>query len=290
MSEEKKHLEVGLVMPIAPIDDCSAEHWSDVKSIITESVLAIPEYTCKTKLVSESDSIGVIHKRIVQGLYNSDIIICDVSCKNPNVMFELGMRLAFDKPTLIIKDDQTDYSFDTGGIEHLEYPRDLRFNKINDFKGILAKKIKGTYQEFLNDTEHSPFLKNFGQFTAKTLDETPVPADKLMLEMMYDLQSEIASLKGVMFKRDNNSSRFFLPPKGLTDSKIRRLIEDGFRNFIKENNIKLEDLDLVNPLDITTYIKENSGHGEIRSAMSNTDTLKYIGTLLNSESFINSVV
>jgi hypothetical protein len=61
-------------------------------------------------------------------------VIGDVSCKNPNVMFELGMRLAFDKPTIIIKDDQTSYSFDISPIQNLEYPRDLRFNKIIDFK------------------------------------------------------------------------------------------------------------------------------------------------------------
>jgi hypothetical protein len=35
------------------------------------------------------------------------------------------MRLAFDRPTIIVKDDLTTYSFDTSPIEHLEYPRDL---------------------------------------------------------------------------------------------------------------------------------------------------------------------
>jgi hypothetical protein len=49
-------------------------------------------------------------------------------------MLELGMRLAFDKPAVIVKDDKTDYSFDTSSIEHLAYPRDLRFSKIKSFK------------------------------------------------------------------------------------------------------------------------------------------------------------
>lgn len=40
-------------------------------------------------------------------------------------MFELGMRLTFDKPTIIIKDNTTDFIFDTGPIEHLQYPKDL---------------------------------------------------------------------------------------------------------------------------------------------------------------------
>lgn len=80
--------------------------------------------------MSDSDEIGIIQKRIIQNVYNSEIVICDVSKKNPDVMFELGMRLAFDKATVIIKDDKTDYSFDTGVIEHLGYPRGLRFYKI----------------------------------------------------------------------------------------------------------------------------------------------------------------
>jgi hypothetical protein len=54
--------------------------------------------------------------------------------QNSNLMLELGMRLAFDKPAVIVKDDKTDYSFDTSSIEHLAYPRDLRFSKIKSFK------------------------------------------------------------------------------------------------------------------------------------------------------------
>jgi len=41
------------------------------------------------------------------------MIVCDISGRNPNVMFELGLRLAFDKPAIIIKDEITPYSFDT---------------------------------------------------------------------------------------------------------------------------------------------------------------------------------
>jgi len=57
-------------------------------------------------------------------------------------MFELGLRLAYDKPTAILKDDRTDYSFDTGIIEHIPYPRDLRFGRIVELKRLLSEKIK----------------------------------------------------------------------------------------------------------------------------------------------------
>lgn len=195
MTEELKSLKVGLVMPIASIDGCSAEHWVDIKRIITESTSSIEGYDCDTKIVSEGDSVGLIHKRIVEGLYKSDIVICDVSCKNPNVMFELGMRLAFDKPTVIIKDDKTNYSFDTGGIEHIEYPRDLRFTKIVEFKSQLSKKVIATFEDSLRDPDHSPFLKSFGPFKAATLNETTVTPDQFIIETLQDMQNDIASIK-----------------------------------------------------------------------------------------------
>ena len=113
-------------MPISSIDGCNEQRWSDVKDILTESVETAG---FKANLVSYADDVGIIQKRIIQNLYENPIVVCDVSGKNPNVMFELGMRLAFDKPTIIIKDDKTSYSFDTSPIEHLEYPRDLRFTK-----------------------------------------------------------------------------------------------------------------------------------------------------------------
>ena len=160
--EPKKSLACGLVMPISPLDGCTGEHWAEVKAIITEAVETVDAYEFTVRLVSEADDIGVVQKRIVQNIYSSEIVVCDVSGKNPNVMFELGMRLAFDKPVVIVKDDKTEYSFDTGIIEHLTYPRDLRFARIIEFKQALAAKVVNTWRA-AQRSEHSTFLKNFGK-------------------------------------------------------------------------------------------------------------------------------
>lgn len=192
---ENQPLKCGLVMPISSFDGVTAEHWLEVKAIITESIDSIQSPKFETKLVSEADDVGVIHKRIVQGVYSADIVICDVSGKNPNVLFELGMRLAFDKPTVIIKDDKTGFMFDTSGIEHIEYPRDLRFSRINSFKENLAKKVLATYSASITDPNHSTFLKNFGTFTVAKLSEKEASAEQVMLESLADLQKEVRSLR-----------------------------------------------------------------------------------------------
>lgn len=151
----------GVVMPISAIDGYSDSHWSEVLQILHD---AIKKAGFEAKLVSNADEVGLIHKRIIENLHDNPIVVCDVSGKNPNVMFELGLRLAFDKPTIIIKDDKTSYSFDTSPIEHLEYPRDLRFQKVLEFKQKLSDKIKATHQKSISDSTYSTFLKNFGDF------------------------------------------------------------------------------------------------------------------------------
>lgn len=189
------NLSCGLIMPISAIDGCSAEHWSEVKQIFQDAVESISNPKFSTKLVSDADDVGVIQKRIVQGVYNSDIIICDVSGKNSNVMFELGMRLAFDRPTVIVKDDKTDYSFDTSVVEHLAYPRDLRFSKIVNFKKQLADKVLATYNASKSDPEHSTFLKSFGTFKVAHLDQKEAPSEQIILDILQDMQKEMAFLR-----------------------------------------------------------------------------------------------
>lgn len=193
-NELEKPISCGLVMPISAIEDCTTDHWLEVKDILIDSLKLIPDFSFKVDLVSNADDTGVIQRRIVQNLYNCDIIVCNVSAKNPNVMFELGMRLAFDKPTVIVKDDKTNYSFDTAVIEHLTYPRDLRFAAINRFKQALSQKVKSTYISG-KDSNNSVFLKNFGTFhVAKIANETITP-NEAILKNLIDLQSEVFNLR-----------------------------------------------------------------------------------------------
>lgn len=186
----------GIVMPISAIDGCNESHWADVMYILTS---CIERAGFEANIVSNADDIGVIQKRIVQNLYDNPIVICDVSGKNPNVMFELGLRLAFDKPTIIVKDEKTSYSFDTSPIEHLEYPRDLRYNKIEDFKIKLIDKIKKTYKKSQEDPQFSTFLKHFGEFKVAKIDQKEVSQQEFIMD-------EIKSLRRLILQTNRQSS------------------------------------------------------------------------------------
>lgn len=183
----------GIIMPIAPHPEYSKEHWKEVLSILAD---AVKQTEFEPRLVSDDVAIGLIHERIVNNIYNDDIVICDVSSKNPNVMFELGLRLAFDKPTIIIKDEKTGYSFDTGVIEHINYPSSLRFNKIVEFKTELVKRINATYEKSKSEANYSPFLKSFGKtIVPAKINQTEIAESKYILSKLDNLSKELMMMR-----------------------------------------------------------------------------------------------
>ena len=179
----------GLIMPISASEGLPASHWLDVKGIITD---VAKDAGFNARLVSESKSARLIHKSIVENVYSDDIVICDVSCKNPNVMFELGMRLAFGKPVVIIKDDKTDYLFDTGGIDHVNYRRDLRYHSVEDFKLELKSKLEHTYKDF-EDKGSSEFIDTFGSITTVKFSSTEVSPNQFVMQQLREINDKINS-------------------------------------------------------------------------------------------------
>jgi hypothetical protein len=197
----REKLQCGIVMPIAAMADYSESHWLDVLDIIKD---AVAETGLEANVVSYTEESSLIHSTIVQNLYDNPIVVCDVSGKNPNVMFELGLRLAFDKPTIIIKDDQTGYSFDTGNIEHLSYPRDLRFAKIVDFKNRLSEKINATLEKAETDPNYSTFLKHFKRITVSKLEDKEVTSQEFILNEIKAIRQDVLRM-----------NRSFSPPLSL---------------------------------------------------------------------------
>ncbi len=187
---ESKKPTCGIIMPISGLDDLvySAEHWAEVRDILLE---IIGQSGFEGGLVSSSDETRVIHETIVQNVYFNEMVVCDVSSKNPNVMFELGLRIAFDKPVVIIKDNPTGYAFDTSPIEHLEYPIDLNYKKINKFKTDLKAKINATYE---NSKAGSPYLKSFGRLVAAHIETKEVSSDEFVLRAIKDLTNQVRLL------------------------------------------------------------------------------------------------
>jgi hypothetical protein len=58
----------------------------------------------------------VIHSTIVNSLLDADLVLCDLTEHNPNVLFELGMRMHADKPIALIQAEGTARIFDVDNV------------------------------------------------------------------------------------------------------------------------------------------------------------------------------
>ncbi len=210
----KKTLHFGIIMPISNSENYTKKHWEEVKEYISESVDNIKAFKSKIQLVSEPGS-NVIHQNIVKNLKISDIIICDISDHNPNVLFELGIRIAFNKPIIIIKDDYTEFLFDTSIIEHLEYPKNLHVYKMMNFKKKLERKIIKIYNQIIKERYSSfvqIFLDNENNLIKKTNKE-----DKI-INFLKDIKSEINSLNNHIIKQKLSYNQVINITKSLTST------------------------------------------------------------------------
>ena len=175
----------GIVMPISECDGRSETHWSDVRDIIAEAA-KVAGYDAR--LVSDTFETNLIHTEIIRNIYEDEIIICDVSGRNPNVFFELGIRMATQKPTIIIKDDKTTYPFDTSTNRYIQYPRDLRHPLMEKFKTELITMIG----KVKDQSEDQSFIGQIGPFKIPKIESKEVTASEAILQRLTEIERKMS--------------------------------------------------------------------------------------------------
>lgn len=264
--EEKKTtkipINVGLIMPIAEIAGLGEQHWEDLRRIINEALKDNDKYEMNIRLVSHSDEVRVIQTSIVQNIYNDDIVIIDVSAKNANVMFEFGMRLAFDKAFVVIKDDKTPYIFDTGNIQHLEYPRDLRYTQIESFKVNLRKKVISTLEHSLSNPNISMYLEQYGNLKPSKIEEKEVSGIEYVQTAIETIRKDFKRLENNVLngtKKKNNNNNFFKIEVD-NSAELYRIVYPLVENYYGNESVTIFDVK-CSP-NLISFVKEeleNSG-------------------------------
>lgn len=89
----------------------------------------------------------IIHSTIVNDVIDADLAICDLTEHNPNVLFELGMRLSHEKPVALIHADGTDRVFDVDNVLRvLSYSPNLWRTTLDKDIPALKEHVTATWQ------------------------------------------------------------------------------------------------------------------------------------------------
>ena len=86
--------------------------------------------------VDEQTFEETILERIYNQIAKADLIIADMTGKNPNVFYEVGYAHALNKPTVLLTQDAADIPFDLKQFPHIIYE-----NKLSKLKIELSKKV-----------------------------------------------------------------------------------------------------------------------------------------------------
>lgn len=98
-------------------------------------------------ITARREDSDIIHHTIINQLLNAELVIADLTDHNPNVLFELGIRLAKDKPVVLIKSKNTGPIFDVDNMMRVyAYDQNLWTTTVEaDVKG-LTERINGTWE------------------------------------------------------------------------------------------------------------------------------------------------
>lgn len=89
----------------------------------------------------------VIHSTIINDLLDADLVVADLTEHNPNVLFELGMRMANDKPVALIRAKGTGPVFDVDNmLRVLDYDSNLWSSTVERDLPKLTEHIEATWK------------------------------------------------------------------------------------------------------------------------------------------------
>lgn len=133
-----------VIMPISDADGYPDGHFNEVYSELIMPAVSDAGYECA--LATSTGSAHMIQLEVVTKIATAPLCICDLSTNNPNVLFEYGLRQAFDLPTVLIKDDKTRRIFDLSGFRDIEYDHSLRISNTFAARKKLVKAIRDTVE------------------------------------------------------------------------------------------------------------------------------------------------
>ncbi|ENM5744191.1 hypothetical protein [Vibrio cholerae] len=153
----KSKINCFVIMPISSQDGYEEGHFQLVyEDIICPAVDAAGMIPIRA---DETKGTNLIQLDILQKVIDSPIAICDMSAKNPNVFYELGMRQAFDKPTVLLKDEKTVAPFDINGLRYCQYNTDMRHRNVKLAIERLSQTLIETYNNRENKSEINSLVR-----------------------------------------------------------------------------------------------------------------------------------
>lgn len=196
MSEEKRAF---IITPIGEPNSAINQAATGLIDTIIEPVLKELEYEVDNPM--DDNSSGSITNQIIKNIVNDELVIVNLTGINPNVMYELSLRHAKNKPAVIlIRKDQIS-----------NIPFDIKDERVIPFADVLygVDKLKKTLRDHIKSAvenkENSPIYNatqqiNFVEGDKKTEDiASAINSMKDDISILKKQQTNTISLSNIRY-------------------------------------------------------------------------------------------
>lgn len=190
---KKEEKDCFVIMPIADQEGYPKGHFGHVYENIIRPSCEMAGYN--PVRADEVKETNLIHLDILKKLIEAPIAICDLSSRNPNVLFELGIRQAFDKPVVLIQEKDTPKIFDIAPLRYLEYSQEMKYHEVLSIQQKLKSSIEATALAEGDSSNVNSIVKLLALNSPAKIPDLENGKEGLALEVM---QAELRNMRQMM--------------------------------------------------------------------------------------------
>lgn len=187
MSETKEYMcgKCFVMMPISDQGNYERGHFDKVYEQIFKPAIEAAGY--EPYRVDENKISSSIIEKIFKAIIECDMALCDLSNRNPNVLYELGIRQAYNKPVVLVQDDETEKIFDIAGISTVYY----KSNRL--YENVISAKEK--IEAAINSTREGKEMSLIQYINVASAEYTPEDNENNVNIMLKSILNQLSELK-----------------------------------------------------------------------------------------------
>lgn len=200
-----------VIMPISTPDGYTDGHFKRVyEHIIKKACLNAGFTPLRADDVLNTNLIAL---DIIKNIISCDMAICDLSSKNPNVLYELGIRQAFNLPVTLIRDTITERVFDIQGFRDIEYDETLRIDNVENAINIISETLSNTFNS--KGKEINSLVSLLGIHAAQVSSNIEISNEtELILNALNNFGSQLNRLEKISLPPTAPMASFSIDEKG----------------------------------------------------------------------------
>ncbi|MFT0363434.1 hypothetical protein [Bacteroides thetaiotaomicron] len=202
MSDKKEDCFV--IMPISDCEGYNSGHFTRVyEDIIKPAVFQAEFNPIRGDEVAKTN---LIQLDILKKLLETPIAICDLSSRNPNVLFELGIRQAFDMPVVLIQEKGTPKIFDITPLRYIEYSREMGYRDVIEGQRKITAALKDTFFSKDEVGNVNSIVKLLALNSAASIPTVKGDSATMKTNLILSQISDLNSKVDMLFTKEKNSN------------------------------------------------------------------------------------